>query len=81
MKDKKYCNVRNHCNYTGEYAGAAHSKCNLKYSVPKIMMMMMMMMMMMIHHNNSMVLLFEERPPGAGLSMPICLFFLLAIDR
>ena len=28
LKDKKYCN------YTGEYRGAEHSICNLKYSVP-----------------------------------------------
>ena len=34
LKDKKYCKVRGHCQYTGEYRGAAHSICNLKYSVP-----------------------------------------------
>ena len=35
MKDKKYHKVRDHCRYTGEYSGAAHSICNLKYGVPK----------------------------------------------
>ena len=35
MKDKKYCKVRDHCHYTGEYRGAAHSIFNLKYRVPK----------------------------------------------
>ena len=35
MKDKKYCKVRDHCHYTGGYRSAAHSICNLKYSVPK----------------------------------------------
>ena len=35
MKNKKYCKVRNHCHYTGEYRGAAHSICNIKYNVPK----------------------------------------------
>ena len=31
-KHKKYCKVRDHCHYTGEYSGATHG---LKYSVPK----------------------------------------------
>ena len=31
IKDRK---VRDHCHYTGEYRGAAHSSCNLQYKVP-----------------------------------------------
>ena len=31
---KKYRKVRDH-HYTGEYRGAPHNICNLKYSVPK----------------------------------------------
>ena len=35
FKDEKHDKVRDYCHYTEEYRGAAHSICNLKYSVPK----------------------------------------------
>ena len=35
LKNKKYCKVRDHCHFAGEYGGAAHSICNLKYSLLK----------------------------------------------
>ena len=31
---KKYWKVTDHCHYTGEYRGAIHSICNLKFNVP-----------------------------------------------
>ena len=34
-KIKKYCRIRDHCHYAGEYRGPMHSIFNLKYSVPK----------------------------------------------
>ena len=34
-KDKKHHKVRDHCNCTDEFRGAAHIMCNLKYGVPK----------------------------------------------
>ena len=36
LENKKYCKVRNHCQYTRKCRGAAHSICDLKYSIPKI---------------------------------------------
>ena len=32
--DKIYCKFRDHCHYPGKYS-AAHTICNLTYSVPK----------------------------------------------
>ena len=34
LKIKKYRKIRDHCHYTAEYRGAAHSRCNLKCSIP-----------------------------------------------
>ena len=33
-KSINYRKVRDHCHYTGQYRGAAHSICNLKFNVP-----------------------------------------------
>ena len=32
MRDKNFCKDQDHCHYTGEYWGGAHSICNLKYN-------------------------------------------------
>ena len=33
-KNKNYCEVKNHCSFTGKYRGAAHnSKCNLRFNL------------------------------------------------
>ena len=34
-KLKKSYKVRDHCHFKGKYRGAVHSKCNLKYKIPK----------------------------------------------
>ena len=33
--DKKYCKIRDHYHHTGQYRGAAHSICNLRYETPR----------------------------------------------
>ena len=33
--DKNKKKVRDYCHYTGRFIGAVHSKCNLRYKVPK----------------------------------------------
>ena len=33
-KDKKCEKVRDHCQFTGKYWGAAHSICNLRFNMP-----------------------------------------------
>ena len=35
VKDKKYRKVRDQFHYAGKYRAAAHTRCKLKYSVPK----------------------------------------------
>ena len=34
FNDLRNRKIRDHCHYTGEYQGAAHNNCNLKYLIP-----------------------------------------------
>ena len=51
LKDKKYCNVKDHCHYTGEYRDAGHTICNLKYSVSKKIAKLVMDLVMSYQKN------------------------------
>ena len=33
--DEEYCKIRDPCHCAGEYRGAAHNICNIKYGPPK----------------------------------------------
>ena len=48
VKNKKYCKVRDHCHFTGKNRSAAHSICNLKYSVLKKLLYLFIMDQTMI---------------------------------
>ena len=48
LKDKKHHNAKYHYHYTGEYKGAAHTTCSLKYSVPKKLLQFFIMDLTMI---------------------------------
>ena len=53
VKDKKYCKVRDHCHYTRKCRGAAHSICNLKYSLPK--------KIPVAFHNGSIIIILSQK--------------------
>ena len=48
LKGEKYCKVRDHSHYTGEYRDAAYSICNLKFSLPKKIPIIFIMDLIMI---------------------------------
>ena len=33
-QDQKYCNIQDHCHYTGKYCRTANSICSLRYKTP-----------------------------------------------
>ena len=47
-KDRKYHKVWDHCHYKGEYRGAEHSICKLKFSIHKEITMMILTDLTMI---------------------------------
>ena len=51
--NKKYHKVKDHCHYTGEFRGSAHSICNLRYKTPKEIPIVMVLHMIIISQSNN----------------------------
>ena len=63
---KKYCIVRDHCHYTGEYRCATHNICSLKYSVRQEIRT--------VFQNRSNYLLFYNKRASRSIWMKVELF-------
>ena len=71
LKDKKYCNVKDHCHYTGEYRDAGHTICNLKYSVSKKIAKLVMDLVMSYQKNFKKTLPVQEKKTEKYVSFTV----------